>query len=123
MLEGGSIHSDGEGTILTTKSCLLSPGRNPQLSKLQIEEKLKEYLGAEKILWLPRGIYMDETNEHVDNVCAFTAPGEVVLAWTDDREDPQYELSRAFCIRLFFQIIQAGPGKLILCLLYTSRCV
>ena len=54
--------------------------RNPQLSKLQIEEKLKEYLGAEKILWLPRGIYMDETNEHVDNVCAFTAPGEVVLA-------------------------------------------
>lgn len=95
VLEGGSIHSDGEGTVLTTESCLLSPGRNPRLSKLQIEDKLKQYLGAEKILWLPRGIYMDETNEHVDNVCAFTSPGEVVLAWTDDREDPQYELSRA----------------------------
>ena len=49
--------------------------------------------GAEKIIWLPNGIYQDETNEHVDNVCAFTKPGEVVLAWTDDESDPQYVLS------------------------------
>ena len=75
VLEGGSIHSDGEGTVLVTASCLLSKGRNPELSKKQIEEKLKSYLGAEKILWLPRGIYLDETNEHVDNVCAFLKPG------------------------------------------------
>ncbi|MGC4018027.1 MAG: agmatine deiminase [Muricomes sp.] len=95
VLEGSSIHSDGEGTVLVTESCLLSKGRNPKLSKAQIEEKLKNYLGAEKILWLPRGISRDETNEHVDNVCAFTAPGEVVLAWTDNREDEQYELSKA----------------------------
>ncbi len=95
VLEGGSIHSDGEGTVMVTESCLLSPGRNPSLTKEQIEENLKKYLGAEKILWLPRGIYNDETNEHVDNVCAFIAPGEVVLAWTDDENDPQYELSRA----------------------------
>jgi agmatine deiminase len=93
VLEGGSIHSDGEGTLLVTESCLLSAGRNPELTKAQIEEKLKAYLGVEKVLWLPRGIYMDETNEHVDNVACFVRPGEVLLAWTDDEKDPQYELS------------------------------
>ncbi|WP_051205934.1 agmatine deiminase [Butyrivibrio sp. FC2001] len=93
VLEGGSIHSDGEGTIMVTESCLLSEGRNPFLSQYEIENKLKEYLGAEKVLWLPSGIYNDETNEHVDNVCAFVAPGEVVLAWTDNMLDPQFDLS------------------------------
>jgi agmatine deiminase len=95
VLEGGSIHSDGQGTILVTESCLLSPGRNPSLTKLEIEEQLKNYLGAKKIIWLPYGIYQDETNEHVDNVCAFVRPGEVILAWTDDKDDPQYEMSLA----------------------------
>ena len=94
VLEGGSVHSDGEGTVLVTEACLLSAGRNPKLSREEIEERLRRYLGAEKVLWLPRGIYMDETNEHVDNVCAFLKPGEVVLAWTDDTSDPQYELSK-----------------------------
>ncbi len=93
VLEGGSIHSDGEGTVMVTEACLLSEGRNPDLSKEEIEKTLKKYLGAEKVLWLPNGIYNDETNEHVDNVCAFVAPGEVVLAWTDDEDDPQYEMS------------------------------
>ena len=93
VLEGGSIHSDGEGTLMVTESCLLSAGRNPELTKAEIEEKLKRYLGVKKVLWLPRGIYMDETNEHVDNAAAFIKPGEVVLAWTDNEEDPQYELS------------------------------
>ena len=95
VLEGGSIHSDGEGTILVTESCLLSKGRNPKLNKEEIEAKLCEYLGAEKVVWLPCGIYMDETNEHVDNMCAFVGPAEVVLAWTDDETDPQYEMSQA----------------------------
>ena len=93
VLEGGSIHSDGQGTVIATEACLLSKGRNPELTKEQIEAKLQEYLGAKKIIWLPNGIYQDETNEHVDNVCAFTKPGEVVLAWTDDESDPQYALS------------------------------
>lgn len=95
VLEGGSIHCDGEGTVLVTEACLLSEGRNPQMSKEEIEAKLLEYLGAEKVLWIPRGIYNDETNEHVDNVCAFIRPGEVVLAWTDNEDDPQYALSKA----------------------------
>lgn len=93
VLEGGSIHSDGEGTVIVTEACLLSEGRNPKMSKKQIEDELKEYLGAEKIIWLPNGIYNDETNEHVDNVCAFVKPAEVVLAWTDDVNDPQFLLS------------------------------
>lgn len=95
VLEGGSIHSDGEGTVIVTESCLLSKGRNPELSKNEIEDKLKYYLGAKKIIWLPYGIYNDETNEHVDNVCAFARPGEVILAWTDDKLDPQYAMSKA----------------------------
>lgn len=101
ILEGGSIHSDGEGTIMTTEACLLSKGRNPLMSKEEIENKLKDCLGAEKIIWLPNGIYQDETNEHIDNMCAFTAPGEVVMAWTDDQDDPQYEM----CIRTL-QVLQ-----------------
>ena len=102
VLEGGAIHSDGEGTLMVTEACLLSKGRNPSLSKAEIEEKLKDYLGAEKGIWLPRGIYNDETNEHVDNVCAFLKPGHVVLAWTDNQEDPQYEMSMA-CLQVLEQ--------------------
>ena len=92
-MEGGAVHSDGEGTLLVTEACLLSAGRNPQLTKDEIAAALCRMLGAKKVLWLPRGIDGDETNEHVDNVCAFVRPGEVVLAWTDDPADPQYALS------------------------------
>lgn len=95
VLEGGSIHVDGEGTAITTKSCLLSQGRNPGLTQTEIEEKLKQYLNVEKVLWLPHGIYQDETTEHIDNICAFTSPGEVVLAWTEDQNDEQYAMSKA----------------------------
>ncbi len=94
VLEGGSIHVDGEGTLITTEECLLSQGRNPQMTKAEIEKQLKDYLGVRKIIWLPEGIYNDETNGHVDNFCCFTAPGEVLLAWTDDTEDPQYDRSK-----------------------------
>ncbi len=95
VLEGGAIHSDGEGTILVTEACLLSGGRNPQMTKEQITHMLLEYLGAEKVIWLPYGIYQDETNEHIDNICAFIAPGEVILAWCEDETDPQYAMSAA----------------------------
>lgn len=95
ILEGGSIHVDGEGTCIVTEACLLSDSRNPHLTKVEIEDNLKNYLGVSTIIWLPCGIYKDETNEHVDNICAFTAPGEVVLAWTEDKQDVQYEMSKA----------------------------
>ena len=95
VLEGGSIHVDGEGTLIATKECLLHESRNPHLSQEEIETTLKEYLGLEKIIWLDQGIYLDETNEHVDNIIHYVKPGEVVLAWTDDESDPQYPLSKA----------------------------
>lgn len=93
VLEGGSIHVDGEGTLITTEECLLNENRNPQLSREQIEELLREYTGAEKVIWLGRGVFNDETNGHVDNLCCFLRPGEVALTWTDDTSDPQYEIS------------------------------
>jgi len=94
VLEGGSIHVDGEGTLITTEECLLSPGRNPNMNRTQIEEMLMKYLGLSKVIWLEKGIYNDETNGHVDNFCCFCAPGEVILAWTDDEKDPQYIRSK-----------------------------
>jgi agmatine deiminase len=94
VMEGGSIHVDGEGTLFTTEECLLNANRNPRLSREQIEAYLREYLGIDKVIWLPRGFFNDETSGHVDNIMAPVRPGVVVLAWTDDPHDPQYEISR-----------------------------
>lgn len=94
ILEGGSIHVDGEGTCLTTEECLLNKNRNPHLTKEQIEAKLKSYLGVKKVIWLPHGLFGDDdTNGHIDNMCCFAKPGVVLLSWTDDELDPQYERS------------------------------
>jgi len=95
VLEGGSIHVDGEGTALTTQACLLSKGRNPQLSKKQIETVLKKYLNVKKVIWLERGIYLDETSEHIDNAACFSSPANVALAWTENKKDPQYAMSKS----------------------------
>jgi len=91
VLEGGSIHVDGEGTLITTEECLLNSNRNPHLSRMQIEQKLKDYLAVDKVIWLPFGLFNDETNGHIDNFCCFVAPAEVLLAWTDDPQDPNYK--------------------------------
>lgn len=94
VLEGGSIHSDGEGTLLTTEQCLLNPNRNPDLSRAEIEKLLKTYLGAEKIIWLRRGLDGDETDGHVDNAACFSRPGAVLLQTCGDPDDPNDEISR-----------------------------
>ncbi|EAE9405975.1 Agmatine deiminase [Listeria monocytogenes] len=94
ILEGCSIHVDGEGTLVTTEECLLSEGRNPNLTKIEIEQTLKKNFHVQKVIWLKHGFYLDETNGHVDNIFNFVAPGEVVLSWTDNKSDPQYEISR-----------------------------
>jgi len=93
VLEGGSIQTDGQGTLITTEECLLNPNRNPRLSKGEIESRLQDYLGVEMIIWLPRGVFNDETSGHIDNLCCFVRPAVVALTWTDDRSDPQYERS------------------------------
>lgn len=111
ILEGGSIHVDGEGTLVVTESCLLSEGRNSQLSREEIEDVLREHLNVEKIIWLPEGIYLDETNGHVDNIFNFTAPGECVLAWCDDVNDPQHAISQA-CLEVLERETDARGRKL-----------
>ena len=95
VLEGGSIHSDGEGTLLTTEMCLLSEGRNPHMTKEEIEQQLKEYLNLEKIIWIKDGIDPDETNGHVDDVACFVRPGEVACIWTDDEDNFFYKECQA----------------------------
>jgi len=100
VLEGGAIHVDGQGTLITTEECLLNRNRNPGLTRDEIEDLLRRYLGVEAVVWLGKGTYMDETDGHVDNLCAYVRPAEVVLNWTDDRNDPQYESSREAYERL-----------------------
>jgi agmatine deiminase len=94
VLEGGALHVDGEGTCLTTEECLLDPNRNPGLAREDIEAALRAYLGVQKVVWLGRGVCEDETDGHVDNLCCFARPGEVLLTWTEDKRDPQYRVSR-----------------------------
>ena len=93
VLEGGSIHVDGEGTVMTTEMCLLSEGRNPELSKEQIENYLCEYLGVDKVIWIKDGIDPEETNGHIDDVACFVRPGEVACIWTDDEAHPFYRVA------------------------------
>ena len=110
ILEGGSIHVDGEGTCLVTKACLLSKGRNPNLNQLEIEETLKVYLNVSKVIWLENGIFEDETNEHVDNMACFIKPGVIALAWTQDKDDPQYKYSTA-AYKLLLNSVDAQGRK------------
>ena len=92
VLEGGAITVDGKGTLVTTEQCLLNPNRNPGLTREQIEEQLCARLGVERVIWLPYGILEDDdTDGHVDNVCAFVAPGRVIAQTTSDRDDPNHD--------------------------------
>jgi agmatine deiminase len=100
ILEGGSIHVDGEGTVLTTEECLLNPNRNPELDRAAIEAALNEYLGTEKVVWLGEGVFEDETDGHVDNLAAFARPGVVLLTWEEDPADPQHARSADALARL-----------------------
>lgn len=95
VLEGGSIHVDGEGTLITTEECLLNHNRNPHLNREQIEAVLAEHLAIDAVIWLPDGLFNDETDGHVDNFCCYVRPGEVLLAWTDDQQDPNYSRCQA----------------------------
>lgn len=92
VLEGGAFHVDGEGTLLTTEECLLNPNRNPGMTRGEIEEHLKAYLGVRQVLWLGRGYEQDETDGHVDEIACFVRPGVVMALTTDDTSDPNHEI-------------------------------
>jgi agmatine deiminase len=110
VLEGGAIHVDGEGTVLTTEQCLLNPNRNPDLSREQVEQGLRDYLGVEKVIWLGKGVVDDETDGHVDELACFVRPGVVLLTWTEDASDPQHPVSRDARERLEAATDAGGRG-------------
>jgi len=91
VLEGGSIDVNGCGTLLTTESCLLNPNRNPQLSREQIEQRLRDFLGVDQIVWLAEGIVGDDTDGHVDDLARFVSPSLVVTAVESNPADENYQ--------------------------------
>ncbi len=91
VLEGGSIHVNGQGTLITTEQCLLHENRNPHLSKDDIENNLKNFFGVTKIIWLKHGT--DEgTNGHIDNVACFSDEGTILAMTCSDKQDTYYDL-------------------------------
>lgn len=94
IMEGGSLHVDGESTLLTTAQCLLNPNRNPMYNKAQIEVELKQYLGISKVIWLNNGLFGDETDGHVDNVACFAGPAKILIQVCNDPSDENYEITR-----------------------------
>ena len=91
VCEGGAIHSDGEGTLLTTEQCLLNPNRNPNLDRQEIEERLALFTGARRIVWLGDGFSDEETDGHVDNIACFAAPGRVIVGVPASKSHQDYE--------------------------------
>ncbi|MBE5950080.1 MAG: agmatine deiminase family protein [Lachnospiraceae bacterium] len=93
-LEGGNICSDGNGTLFAVREAIVNDNRNPGMSLEEIEEGLKDILCLEQIVWIERGLLADETGGHIDNIMAFADKTTIVLSWTDDVNNPQYELVR-----------------------------
>ena len=91
VCEGGAIHVDGEGTLITTEQCLLNTNRNPGLGKHDVEEQLMLYTGARQVIWLGDGFSDVETDGHVDNVACFVAPGRVLIGVPSSRTLPDYK--------------------------------
>jgi agmatine deiminase len=91
VLEGGSFLVDGEGTLITTEQCLLNPNRNATMSRAQIEQGLRDYLGVDVIVWLGTGHSKDQwTDGHIDCIASYVAPGTVALLAPEDPNDPDH---------------------------------
>jgi agmatine deiminase len=100
IMEGGSLDVNGRGTLLTTESCLLNPNRNPQMSRMEIEQALRDYLGVTNVLWLGDGIEGDDTDGHVDDITRFVDEHTIVTVVEQDPVDPNYEPLRENLSRL-----------------------
>jgi agmatine deiminase len=100
ILEGGSIDGNGAGALLTTESCLLNPNRNSQLSRGEIEQRLRDYLGVREIFWLGDGIAGDDTDGHIDDLARFVSERTVVTVVEENRDDENYKLLQENLARL-----------------------
>ena len=92
VAEGGAITVDGEGTIITTESCLLNKNRNPTRNRLEIENELCRTLGGSKVIWLPGDVEETETDGHIDGIAAFIEPGRILIEVNSDKSDPHYKV-------------------------------
>ena len=110
ILEGGSIEVNGQGTLITTESCLLNPNRNPALDRAAIEQRLSDYLGVRKVLWLGEGIAGDDTDGHVDDLTRFVDAQTVVTAVEPDPQDPNHPPLQVNLQRLQAMCTQDGDS-------------
>ncbi|MFG6666714.1 agmatine/peptidylarginine deiminase [Halomonas sp. HNIBRBA4712] len=115
VLEGGGIETDGQGTLMATKECLLNPNRNPTLSQAEIEHALKADLGVERILWLANGFLEgDDTDSHIDTLARFCSPDTIAYVRCDDETDPHYPALKAMEAELLaFRQLNGAPYRLI----------
>jgi agmatine deiminase len=90
VMEGGAVDFNGAGTLLTTRSCLLNPNRNPDLSAVEIEKRLMDYYGVEQVLWLEDGIAGDDTDGHIDDIARFVSKDTVVTMIENNESDPNF---------------------------------
>ena len=110
ILEGGSIEVNGAGTLLTSESCLLNKNRNPDLSRNEIEKRLRDFLGVQEILWLGDGIEGDDTDGHVDDLARFVSETKIVTVIEQDCDDANYEPLRENLGRL--RAMKAGGREI-----------
>lgn len=110
ILEGGAIEVNGAGALLTTESCLLNKNRNPNLSRDEIEQRLKDFLGAGDVLWLGDGIVGDDTDGHIDDLARFVSERTVVTVVEENRDDENYERLQENLARL--QAMKIGDRAL-----------
>ena len=115
VLEGGSIESDGEGTLMTTARCLLNPNRNPNMTKTEIEARLTELFGLKRILWLHHGeLIGDDTDAHIDTLARFIDPKTIAYVTCNDPDDPHYLELKAMEEELrAFRTLDGNPYRLI----------
>jgi len=114
VLEGGSIDTNGKGSLLTTESCLLNPNRNPDMTKKEIEENLKKYFGIKQILWLKDGIVGDDTDGHIDDITRFVNENTIITAVEEDKTDKNYEPLKENFERLkSFKNLDGNPFNII----------
>lgn len=107
-LEGGSIETNGAGTLLTTEECLLNPNRNPDLTRVEVERYLRDYLGVRHICWLGRGIVGDDTDGHIDDIARFSDERTILVAVEEDPNDANYEVLQENLRRLESAVDQDG---------------